>query len=47
MFKDKEIDIVGGIESRGFIFSAPLALRLGCRFVLARKPGKLPRKTAQ
>ena len=44
-FKDKEIDVVVGIESRGFIFAAPLALRLGCRFVLARKPGKLPSKT--
>jgi len=44
-FKDKEIDTVVGIESRGFIFAAPLALRLGCRFVLARKPGKLPSET--
>ncbi len=34
-----------GIESRGFIFSAPLALRLGIPLVLARKPGKLPYKT--
>jgi len=30
---------------RGFIFAAPLALRMGCRFVLARKPGKLPSET--
>ncbi len=44
-FKDKEVDIIVGIESRGFIFAAPLALRLGCQFVLARKPGKLPGKT--
>ena len=44
-FKDKEIDVITGIESRGFIFAAPLALRLGCRFVLARKPGKLPCET--
>ena len=44
-FKDKGIDVVVGIESRGFIFAAPLALRLGCRFVLARKPGKLPSAT--
>ena len=43
--KDKKLDAVVGIESRGFIFAAPLALKLGCRFVLARKPGKLPRKT--
>tara|TARA_A100001011_G_scaffold379106_1_gene444704 strand:- start:130 stop:651 length:522 start_codon:yes stop_codon:yes gene_type:complete len=41
-FKDEHIDVVVGIESRGFIFAAPLALRLGVRFVLARKPGKLP-----
>ena len=44
-FKDKEIDVIVGIESRGFIFAAPLALKLGCRFVLARKPGKLPSET--
>ena len=44
-FKDKEIEVIVGIESRGFIFAAPLALRLGCRFVLARKPGKLPSET--
>ena len=44
-FKAKSIDVVVGIESRGFIFAAPLSLKLGCRFVLARKPGKLPRET--
>ena len=44
-FKDEEIDVIVGIESRGFIFAAPLALKLGCRFVLARKPGKLPSET--
>ena len=44
-FKDKEIETVVGIESRGFIFAAPLSLKLGCRFVLARKPGKLPGET--
>lgn len=36
------VDRVMGIESRGFIFGAPLALELGAGFVLARKPGKLP-----
>ena len=46
-FKDKKIDVIVGIESRGFIFAAPLALRLDCRFVLARKSGKLPGKTVQ
>jgi adenine phosphoribosyltransferase len=42
IFKDKKVDVVVGIESRGFIFAAPLALKLGCKFSLARKPGKLP-----
>ncbi|HOO56211.1 MAG TPA: adenine phosphoribosyltransferase [bacterium] len=41
-FKDKEVSKVVGIESRGFIFGVPLALRLGCGFVPVRKPGKLP-----
>ena len=44
-FKDKEIETVVGIESRGFIFAAPLSLKLGCKFALARKPGKLPYNT--
>ena len=37
-----EIDYVVAIESRGFIFGAPLAIRLGAGFVPVRKPGKLP-----
>ena len=41
-YKNKEIDKVIGIESRGFIFGAPLAYLLGCGFVPVRKPGKLP-----
>ena len=41
-FKNKEIDVIVGIESRGFIFAAPLSLKLSCKFALARKPGKLP-----
>ncbi|MCB9759046.1 MAG: adenine phosphoribosyltransferase [Alphaproteobacteria bacterium] len=36
------IDAVVGMESRGFIFGAPLAMALGASFVPARKPGKLP-----
>ena len=40
--KDKEIDKVVGIESRGFIFGAMLANELKAGFVPARKPGKLP-----
>jgi len=37
-----KIDAVVGMESRGFIFGAPLAMELGAAFVPARKPGKLP-----
>ena len=44
-FKDKEIETVVGIESRGFTFAAPLALKLDCKFALVRKPGKLPSDT--
>lgn len=38
-------DILAGIESRGFLTAAPLAMRLGCGFTMLRKPGKLPGKT--
>ena len=41
-YQDKKIDVIVGIESRGFIFASPLSLRLNAKFVLARKPGKLP-----
>jgi adenine phosphoribosyltransferase len=37
-----EVTHVVGVESRGFLFGAPLALALGVSFVPARKPGKLP-----
>jgi adenine phosphoribosyltransferase len=37
-----EVDVVIGMEARGFLFAAPLALRLGVGFVPVRKPGKLP-----
>ena len=47
MYKDKGITKVVGIESRGFIMGASLAIRLGAGFVLARKPGKLPAETIQ
>ena len=43
-FSRKKIDVIVGIESRGFIFAAPLALKLECSFALARKKGKLPYK---
>ncbi len=39
------VERVMAIESRGFIFGAPLAMELGAGLVLARKPGKLPWKT--
>ena len=35
-------DLVAGIESRGFLMAAPLALKLGCGFIMLRKRGKLP-----
>ncbi len=38
-------DLLVGIESRGFLVAAPLALKLGCGFVMARKKGKLPGET--
>ena len=44
-FTNLGIDIVVGIESRGFIFGAPIADVLNCSFVPVRKPGKLPWKT--
>jgi len=44
-YKDKKIDVVAGIESRGFIIGAALAHRLGIGFVPLRKPGKLPAET--
>jgi len=44
-YKSQKISKVIGIESRGFIFGAPLAVALNAGFVLVRKPGKLPYKT--
>ncbi len=41
-YQDKSIDIVVGIEARGFLFSAALAYALGAGTVMVRKPGKLP-----
>ena len=44
-FADAGIDVVTGIESRGFIFGALVAAELGVAFVPIRKPGKLPYET--
>ena len=38
-------DVIAGIESRGFLVAAPLALKLGCGFIMLRKRGKLPGST--
>lgn len=43
--KDKDIDVIVGPESRGFIFGCPVAYALGIGFIPVRKPGKLPRDT--
>jgi adenine phosphoribosyltransferase len=44
-FEGHGIDVVVGIESRGFILGAPVADRLGAGFAPVRKPGKLPSQT--
>ncbi len=41
-YEDEDVEKVVGIESRGFIFGAPLAYTLGAGFIPVRKPGKLP-----
>ncbi|WP_455257113.1 adenine phosphoribosyltransferase [Peptoniphilus asaccharolyticus] len=43
--RDDEIDVVVGIEARGFIVGAPIAYKKDCGFVPIRKPGKLPAET--
>jgi adenine phosphoribosyltransferase len=44
-YRPLEVDAVAGIESRGFLFGAPLAIALGVGFVPVRKAGKLPADT--
>lgn len=46
-YAPKKIDAVVAIESRGFIFGSPLALRLGTGLVPVRKKGKLPHQTIE
>ena len=43
--RPREVDFVVAAEARGFILGAALACKLGCGFVAARRPGKLPWKT--
>jgi adenine phosphoribosyltransferase len=44
VYKNQKIDAVTGLESRGFLFGMPLAVRLGVPFILIRKKKKLPRE---
>jgi adenine phosphoribosyltransferase len=44
-YMGEDIDVVVGVESRGFILGAAVANALGCGFVPVRKPGKLPSTT--
>ncbi|HJO37694.1 MAG: adenine phosphoribosyltransferase [Vicinamibacterales bacterium] len=46
-YDENAVDVVVGIESRGFILGAAVADRLNAGFVLVRKPGKLPANTIQ
>jgi len=45
-YNGRKVDVVAGIEARGFIFAPALAYRLGAGFVPVRKPKKLPWKTS-
>src|SRR3972149_4488053 len=44
-YRGAQVDLVVGMESRGFIFSAPMAFQLGAGLVPVRKLGKLPAET--
>ena len=46
-YVDRKVDVVLGVEARGFIFAPALAYRLGAGFVPVRKPGKLPAATVR
>jgi adenine phosphoribosyltransferase len=44
-YQDQKIDVVAGIEARGFIFGPPIALAIGAKFVPIRKPKKTARSS--
>jgi len=46
-YKDRDIDVIAGIEARGFVFGSVLAYKMNKGFVLIRKPGKLPADTVK
>jgi adenine phosphoribosyltransferase len=46
-YRAGKVDLVVGVESRGFIFGPPVALALGAGFAIARKTGKLPWETVR
>ena len=46
-FRNTDIDLIAGIESRGFIFAAALAYKMNLGLIPIRKPGKLPAKTIE
>lgn len=47
IYKDSHFDAVAGVESRGFVFAAPFAEKMGIPLILIRKKGKLPGETYQ
>ncbi|MCK4714165.1 MAG: adenine phosphoribosyltransferase [Candidatus Aenigmarchaeota archaeon] len=46
-YKNKDIDVIAGIEARGFIFGSVLAYKMGKGLIVIRKPGKLPADTVK
>ncbi len=46
-FRDDGVEKIAGIEARGFVFAAPIGLRMGAGVVPVRKPGKLPCATVE
>ncbi len=44
-YKNMGVDAIAGVESRGFLFGLPVAMKMGVPFILIRKKGKLPYKT--